>query len=127
MRELLPVQRSRMALRYNSAPPDGVLEVEERITAGLERETLEETGLSVAPLELTGVYKNMRQGIVALVFRCKAIGGRLTLNDEVSDFKWATREEIKTMATEAFAERALDALDAQPVPAVRQHDGVRLL
>jgi 8-oxo-dGTP diphosphatase len=76
---------------------------------------------------LTGVYKNMRHGIIALVFRCKVTGGELSVNDEVSEFKWATREEIETIVTEAFAVRVLDALDAQPAPAIREHDGVHLL
>jgi len=108
-------------------PPGGVLELGETITEGLCREALEETGLSVEPVALTGVYKNMSRGIVALVFRCKATGGKLTVNDEVTDFKWAAPDEIKNMASEAFAVRVLDALAAQPVPAVRQHDGVRLV
>jgi 8-oxo-dGTP diphosphatase len=34
-----------------------------------------ETGLEVEPQALSGVYKNMRRGIVALVFRCRIIGG----------------------------------------------------
>jgi len=50
-------------------PPGGVLELDEQITAGLRREVREETGLDVEPERLTGVYKNMAQGIVALVFR----------------------------------------------------------
>jgi 8-oxo-dGTP diphosphatase len=38
----------------------------------------EETGLIVKPVTLTGVYKNMRLGVVALVFRCRPAGGALT-------------------------------------------------
>ncbi len=107
-------------------PPGGVLELDEAIEAGLQREVREETGLKVAPVALTGVYKNMARGIVALVFRCKVISGHLTLNDEVSGFQWATPEEVKAMADEAFAIRVLDALNGQPSPAVRQHDGVHI-
>ena len=108
-------------------PPGGVLEVEESVTDGLEREALEETGLRVAPLALTGVYKNMRRGIVALVFKCQVTGGQLSINDEVSEFKWATRDEVETMVTEAFAVRVLDAMDERSTPAIRQHDGAHLL
>ena len=107
-------------------PPGGVLELDESIEAGLQREVREETGLSVAPVALTGVYKNMARGIVALVFRCKVVSGHLTLNDEVSGFQWATPEEVKAMADEAFAVRVLDALASQPAPAVRHHDGVHI-
>src|SRR5215471_18025848 len=65
-------------------PPGGVLELAESIHDGLCREVREETGLDVEPLSLTGVYKNITRGIVALVFRCKVTGGNLTTNDEVT-------------------------------------------
>ncbi len=41
----------------------------------MAREVLEETGIHVEVDELTGVYKNLPRGIVALVFRCKPSGG----------------------------------------------------
>jgi 8-oxo-dGTP diphosphatase len=107
-------------------PPGGVLELDESIEAGLQREVREETGLTIEPVALTGVYKNMARGIVALVFRCNVTGGHLTLNSEVSGFQWATPQEVKSMADEAFAVRVLDALANQPAPAVRQHDGVHV-
>ena len=107
-------------------PPGGVLEVSESIEAGLKREVREETGLAIEPVALTGVYKNMARGIVALVFKCKVVGGHLALNSEVSGFQWATPEEVEAMADEAFAVRVLDALAGRPAPAVRQHDGVHV-
>jgi hypothetical protein len=36
---------------------------------------LEETGIKVHAEQLTGVYKNMRLGVVSLAFRCRIIGG----------------------------------------------------
>ena len=107
-------------------PPGGVLELDESITAGLCREVKEETGLDVAPDVLTGVYKNMNRGIIALVFRCKILGGHLTANSEVSEFYWATVAEVPAMTSEAYAIRVLDALN-EAAPAVRQHDGTHLL
>ena len=41
-------------------PPGGVLELHESIEEGLIREVAEETGLTIEPLALTGVYKNMQ-------------------------------------------------------------------
>jgi ADP-ribose pyrophosphatase YjhB (NUDIX family) len=81
-------------------PPGGILERDESIQAGVCREVKEETGLSVLPLSLSGVYKNMKRGIIALVFRCHVLGGELAINDEVSEFRWATREEIASLADE---------------------------
>jgi 8-oxo-dGTP pyrophosphatase MutT (NUDIX family) len=108
-------------------PPGGVLELGESIQAGVCREVYEETGLKVEPIALTGVYKNMSRAIIALVFRCSILGGRLATNDEVSGFQWATPQEVRTTVDEAFAVRVLDALDGRTSPAVREHDGVRLV
>lgn len=108
-------------------PPGGVLELDESIHAGLCREVREETGLTIQPVMLTGVYKNMDRGIIALVFRCKVLDGQLTPNDEVVDFQWAGDQEVNSMVSEAFAVRVLDALDENRAPAIRQHDGVHLV
>ena len=69
----------------------------------------------------------MNRGIIALVFRCRILGGQLATNDEVSGFPWATAQEVTSMVSEAFAVRVLDALDDSSSPAVRQHDGVHLV
>lgn len=108
-------------------PPGGILEKCESIEDGLRREVKEETGLDVEPIELTGVYKNMDRGIVALVFRCRKIGGSLTVNDEVTAFRWVDVEEASSVMSEAFAIRVIDALRNFGSPAVRQHDGVNLI
>ncbi|MDP4507018.1 NUDIX hydrolase [Nonomuraea turcica] len=106
--------------------PGGILQIGETIMQGVCREVSEETGLIVEPLALTGIYKNMARGIVALVFRCTATGGRLSINDEVTAFHWASEEDIRDMVSEAFAVRILDALH-EGTPAIRHHDGVRLI
>ena len=69
----------------------------------------------------------MKQGIIALVFRCQVLGGELTTNDEVREFRWATRAEVASLADEAFAVRVLDALEDRSSPAIRQHDGVHII
>ncbi|MBF9073171.1 NUDIX hydrolase [Streptacidiphilus fuscans] len=109
-------------------PPGGVLESGETIPDALQREVLEETGVKIAlPAVLTGVYKNMTGLIVSLVFRCEAIDGDLTTGDETRALRWATRDEVTDLADEAYAIRVLDAMDAASPPAVRAHDGVKLI
>jgi ADP-ribose pyrophosphatase YjhB (NUDIX family) len=108
-------------------PPGGVLELAETIHDGLRREVREETGLDVEPIALTGVYKNMNRGIVALVFRCKITGGDLTMNDEATDFRWATESELPSLMSDAYAIRVQDSLQGNCIPAVRPHDGTSLL
>jgi ADP-ribose pyrophosphatase YjhB (NUDIX family) len=107
--------------------PGGVLELDEDITTGLLREVQEETGLRVEPVALTGVYKNMRRAIVALVFRCKIVEGQLTETDETRAFRWVDADEVRSLASEAFAVRVLDAMQGDHPPAIRQHDGERLI
>ena len=107
-------------------PPGGVLELDETIHAGLRREVREETGLEVEPEALTGVYKNMRHGIIALVFRCRIVGGAPGATTEVQELAWLTRDEVRERMDEAYATRLLDALNAGPA-AVRAHDGLALL
>ncbi|PNE36330.1 NUDIX hydrolase [Streptomyces noursei] len=106
--------------------PGGVLELDERPEEGACREVLEETGIKVETERLTGVYKNMKRGVVALVFRCRPVGGEEHTSDESVDVCWFTREEVESRMVEAYAVRVLDALDSGG-PQVRAHDGRRLL
>jgi 8-oxo-dGTP diphosphatase len=106
-------------------PPGGVLELDESIEEGLIREVAEETGLRVAPVALTGVYKNMRRGIVALVFRCALLGHTAHAPDEVEEIRWLKPDELDRMS-DAYRIRLLDALDCAS-PRVRAHDGTQLL
>lgn len=106
-------------------PPGGVLEPGEDMLAGLQREVLEETGLSVEADRLSGVYQNMERDIISLVFRCRTIQGELRRSDETSDLRWLTVEECNTLMDAAYAVRLTDAL-SETTPMTRTHDGVTL-
>jgi len=106
--------------------PGGILEQAETIEDGAVREVLEETGYKVAPRTLTGVYKNMTRGVVALVFRCDLIGGAPTVNGEATEITWFTLDEVAARMTEVYAARVTDAFNG-PWPHIRQHDGSRLV
>ncbi|WP_030988953.1 NUDIX hydrolase [Streptomyces sp. NRRL S-1813] len=105
--------------------PGGVLELEETPEAGVRREVWEETGIHVEVDELTGVYKNTTRGIVALVFRCKPVGGEERTSGESTAVTWFTPEEVAESMAEVYSIRLLDALDGAG-PHVRSHDGKRL-
>ena len=108
-------------------PPGGILERDESIIEGLLREVREETGFIVEPMALTGVYKNMRLGVVALVFRCRPTAGTLTENSEAAGFRWIQESEASAIMPEAFAIRILDAYRNDAKPSIRDHDGVKLI
>lgn len=105
--------------------PGGVLELDEPFEAGVQREVLEETGLEVTVERLTGVYKNLTHGIVALVYRCRPAGGEAQPTDEAREIRWMTKEEVQAAMVPAFGVRVLDAFEE--VPQSRAHDGVNLL
>ncbi|GLX18503.1 NUDIX hydrolase [Streptomyces lavendulae subsp. lavendulae] len=107
-------------------PPGGVLELAETPEDGLQREVLEETGIHVEVDRLTGVYKNVTAGVVALVFRCKPSGGTERLSGETTAVQWLTPHEVAERMSEVYAIRLLDALD-DTGPHVRSHDGRQLL
>jgi ADP-ribose pyrophosphatase YjhB (NUDIX family) len=108
-------------------PPGGVLELDERVADGVIREVREETGIHVELVTLTGVYKSMTHAVIELVFLCRATGGNLAVSAESTEFTWADRDLIATLTTEAFTARILDALAYAGRPAIREHDGFRLV
>jgi 8-oxo-dGTP pyrophosphatase MutT (NUDIX family) len=107
-------------------PPGGVLDLDETIPEGLAREVREETGLQIELEGLTGVYKNLVRGIVALVFRCRALNDPLDSTAEALEIRWLEPADISEYMDEAYAVRMLDALEAGPAR-IRAHDGFTLV
>jgi 8-oxo-dGTP diphosphatase len=111
-------QLPRHSVSVSGAIPDDhgrVLELAETIHDGLRREVREETGLDIEPGPLTGVYKNVPRGIVALVFRCKITGGHLIANGEVTAFHWADEADIRQLTSQVYAVRT-PPIDLKPRP-----------
>jgi 8-oxo-dGTP diphosphatase len=106
-------------------PPGGVLELDETFEQGVRREVSEETGIDVQVERLTGVYKNMPRRIVALVFRCTPIGGRVTATDEAISVRWLTLDQIRQCMDPAYVVRVTDAFTDEA--SARIHDGINLL
>jgi 8-oxo-dGTP diphosphatase len=103
-------------------PPGGILELDESPQDGVVREVYEETGIKVYPTRLTGVYKNMRLGVVSLAFRCEVVGGEAHTSSEASCVEWISPSEAVATMPEARAVRITDAL-RDDGPFVRIHDG----
>ncbi|MGX1133469.1 hypothetical protein RKD49_005659 [Streptomyces glaucescens] len=71
---------------------------------------------------LTGVYKDMTVGVVALVFRCRPEGGHEQLSDGSTAVAWLTPDEAVAAMSEVYAVRITDALRDE-APHIRTHDG----
>jgi ADP-ribose pyrophosphatase YjhB (NUDIX family) len=106
--------------------PGGIVELDEDPRDTVRREVLEETGVTVEPGQLTGVYKNMRLGVVSLVFRCCPVSGAAQPTAEASEVAWLDRAQVTRLMAEAFAIRLLDALETDEA-CIRIHDGQYLL
>lgn len=106
-------------------PPGGVLEMSETFEEGARREVLEETGISVRVDRLTGVYKNMKRGIVALVFRCTPLDEPSRASEEATEVRWMSLDEVRDVMAPAYAVRVSDAFAS--VTPTRAHDGVHVL
>jgi ADP-ribose pyrophosphatase YjhB (NUDIX family) len=107
-------------------PPGGILELDETFEEGVRREVHEETGVWVKVDRLTGVYKNMEHGIVALVFRCTLESGALTTASESRDVRWMSIREARDAMTPAYSIGVIDAVEWSTVR-TRSHDRVNLI
>lgn len=107
-------------------PPGGVLELGENFEEGVQREVLEETGMRVRVERLTGVYKNMTLGVVALVFRYTPISGAPQATDECCEVRWLGLADAVARMPPTFAIRVQDAASL-PTAAHRSHDGIAVL
>lgn len=101
--------------------PGGVLELGETFETGVAREVHEETGVTVAVEHLTGVYKNMPLGVVALVYRCRPLAGNPQPTPEAAEATWMPLPQVRTVMAPAFAVRILDAFTNTPHS--RAHNG----
>lgn len=112
--------------RYNL--PAGKPEVGETLVEAAAREALEETGLTVRPERLVGVWQCPRTsegfGVVNFVFASRIEGGDLTPSDEHPEVRFFGRDEIARLAEQHLLRGmhivpALDAYDRdQRAPAV---------
>lgn len=106
-------------------PPGGVLELNETFEQGVVREVAEETGAQVAIERLSGVYKNVKAGIVAIAFRCRPLTEPAEQTHEAAEVHWIDQTDVPRLMTPTFTARVLDAFE--PLPQVRTHDGTNLV
>jgi ADP-ribose pyrophosphatase YjhB (NUDIX family) len=69
------------------AQPGGFLEVDETVTEGAVRETLEETGLVVRPGEILGLYARLEAAVVVLAYEAAVVGGEARTSPEALEVR----------------------------------------
>jgi len=92
--EVLLIRRGIEPGRGLWAQPGGFLEIDETPTEGAVRETLEETGLIVAPGEIVGLYARLEAAVVVLVYEARITGGEIRTSTEALDVQAFAPEDI---------------------------------
>ena len=80
--------------RGSWAQPGGFLEVDETPTEGAIRETLEETGLVVAPGEIIGLYARLEAAVVVLAYEARIVSGEMRTSPEALEVAAFSPESI---------------------------------
>ena len=96
------VKRGQPPLAGEWSIPGGRLETGETMREGVVREVREETGLTVEPAELLGVYDRLLRDeagrilyhYVLIDFLCLRVAGELHAGGDADDARWFSREEI---------------------------------
>jgi len=96
------VKRAHPPLQAEWSIPGGVLEVGELVRDACIREAREETGLTVEPIELLGVYDRVLRDAegrvqyhyVLIDFLCRRVAGELTAASDAAEVRWFTRDEL---------------------------------
>jgi 8-oxo-dGTP diphosphatase len=112
---VLLVKRLHPPLQAQWSIPGGVLEVGELVRDAAIREAREETGLTVEPGELLGVYdrvlrnpeKRVQYHYVLIDFLCRRVAGDLSAASDAAEVRWFARKELPALK---LAEDTLDVI-----------------
>lgn len=96
------VKRGHAPLQGQWSIPGGVLEVGETLRKAVVREAREETGLTIEPGELLGVFERvvpdehgkMRYHYVLIDFLCRRSAGELRAGDDADEVRWFRRDQL---------------------------------
>ncbi|WP_044747981.1 NUDIX hydrolase [Bacillus alveayuensis] len=97
--------------------PGGQVEEGEPLDQAVCREVLEETGIVIRPIGITGVYYNETSGVLAVVFKAEFVSGEITIQpEEIKEAKFVQLNETNMheyITRPHFQSRTLDAMKAK--------------
>ncbi len=111
--------------------PGGAVEPGESVSVAVVREVFEETGLTVEPIRLIGVYSDPANHqvitypdgnvihYVSIVFECRITGGTLTCCDETLELAFFDPEALPSDVLPIARVRIVDALERRVEAFVR--------
>jgi ADP-ribose pyrophosphatase YjhB (NUDIX family) len=99
------VKRLHPPMQAEWSIPGGVLEIGEPLRDAAIREAREETGLTIEPGELLGVYdrilRNPEQRVqyhyVLIDFLCRRVAGELRAASDAAEVRWFSGEELPAL------------------------------
>jgi len=102
---VLLVKRAHPPIQGQWSIPGGVLEVGEMVRDAAVREAREETGLTVEPGELLGVYDRIlydpdhrvQYHYVLIDFLSRQVGGELLAASDAAEVRWFALEELAAL------------------------------
>jgi ADP-ribose pyrophosphatase YjhB (NUDIX family) len=117
---VLLVKRGRSPLKGEWSLPGGAVEVGETLSAAIQREVLEETGLVVSVGPVVEVLDRIHTDgdgrveyhYVLIDYACTVVGGWLAAQSDAADAMWASRDQLHEyglhVLTRAVIDKALD-------------------
>ncbi|MDQ7735761.1 NUDIX domain-containing protein [Halomonas sp. SpR1] len=102
--------------------PGGKVEYLETPWQAVEREVLEEVGLTVRVDHLAGVYSMPERETVAFTFLCTSTGGAISLSGEADDIRWFNSNDLPSNTLPRHVERIMDALHINSATLLRVQD-----
>jgi ADP-ribose pyrophosphatase YjhB (NUDIX family) len=111
--EFLAVRRARPPMQGLFTLPGGAVEAGENLAEAVQREVLEETGLTIEPLALAGHREvitrddagRVERHFVILAFAARWVAGEPRLNEELAEARWMRPAALRDLSTtEGLAE-----------------------